>query len=184
MTDQKIIDLIRSTGYSKALNQLYKNFPKVLAYVLKVGGKKQDAEDIFQDSLLICIEKIRSQDFSLSSSLSTFVIGVAKNKTREHLRSSNKYIEVEGSEILEDNYELNDIIEEEKKYKALDKILLKIGKKCMDLLIMFYHKKIKMKSIAESLGFKSETSAKTQKYKCIEKARKLTASVLVQTQNF
>ena len=153
MTDQKIIELIQSNSYSKALNQLYKNFPKVLAYVLKVGGKKQDAEDIFQDSLLICVEKIKSKDFKLTSTLSTFLIGVAKNKTREHLRTVGKKIVVENEELMDDNFDVEDLIEEEKRYKALDKILMEIGKKCMDLLILFYHKKLNMSLIAERLGF-------------------------------
>ena len=46
---------------------------------------------------------------------------------------------------------------------------------------MFYYQKRSMKTIASELGFKSETSAKTQKYKCLEKARKLISSVFNKT---
>ena len=183
MTDLKIIELIRKEKYPKALATLYKVFPKVLAYVMQYGGEKSDAEDIFQDSLLICIEKIKADDFSLKSALSTFLIGIAKNKTREYLRKLAKTNQIETEEVHDFPGEINRLIEEEKKYKALDKILIEIGKKCTELLIMFYHKSMNMKQIATKLGFKSETSAKTQKYKCLEKAKQLTAGILVEIQN-
>ena len=72
-------------------------------------------------------------------------------------------------------------VEEEKKYKELDEVLVKVDKKCLKMLQMFYYQKLSMKVIADNLGFKSEASAKTQKYKCLEKARKLVAKAWEKT---
>lgn len=183
MTEKQIIEQIKNNNYTKALNKLYKNFPKVLAYVIKCGGKKHDAEDIFQDSLLVCIEKIKSDSFELTSSLSTYLIGIAKNKTKELFRYNSKYSMAGENELPELEEPNINVSEQEEKYKTLDKVLMEVGKKCMDILILFYHKNLSMKVISDKLGFKSETSAKTQKYKCLEKAKKLTSTLILQTQN-
>jgi RNA polymerase sigma factor (sigma-70 family) len=182
MTDQRIIDLVKSGRHSKALDKLYKIYPAVKKYVKESGGSLADAEDIFQDALVIFIEKVSHPDFVLSSAISTYVFGICKNLTREKRRMHQK----ESSKIAENepgNKSIDEFLEEERRYQALDKILIQTGKKCLELLKMFYYDRFSMKTIASRLGFKSETSAKTQKYKCLEKARSLTAQVLTNTKN-
>ena len=179
MSDQKIIDLIRNGKHSKALDRLYKIYPAVEKHVTDYGGTKTDAQDIFQDGLLIFIGKISDTDFQLSSSISTFVFGICKNLNRENnRRTSNKLNEV--SELQNDEHakSIEEFLAEEQKYQDLDKVLIKLDKKCLKMLKMFYYQKLSMKVIASNLGFKSEASAKTQKYKCLEKARKLISNVL------
>jgi len=174
MSDQKIIDLIRKGKHSTAIAKLYKIYPAVESHILASGGNETDAQDIFQDALLIFIKKISNFDFWLSSSISTFLFGICKNLNYERMRKSMKK---KSNELqLQDEDITNSIelfVEEEKKYKELDEVLVKIDKKCLKILQMFYYQKLSMKVIAENLGLKSETSAKTKKYKCLEKARKL-----------
>lgn len=184
MTDQRIIDLIKNGRHSRALDKLYKIYPAVIKYVKESGGSLADAEDIFQDALVIFIEKASHPDFILSSSISTYIFGICKNLSREKRRMYQKEkLKATEGKGGEDARTIDDFLEEERKYQALDKILIKTGKKCLELLKMFYYDKFSMKVIASRLGFKSETSAKTQKYKCLEKARGLTAQVLTNTQN-
>ena len=68
MSDQKVIDLIRNNQPSKALTKLYKIYPAVLKHVTEYGGTESDAEDIFQDGLLVFMNKINDINFQLSSS--------------------------------------------------------------------------------------------------------------------
>jgi RNA polymerase sigma factor (sigma-70 family) len=183
MTDRRIIDLVKHGKHSKALDKLYKIYPAVLKYVKESGGTVSDTEDIFQDAMVIFIEKVSKDDFVLSSSISTYVFGICKNlsreKRREHQKDRVKTIEAKREE---DTKSIDEFLEEERKYQALDKILIQTGKKCLELLKLFYYDRFSMKAIASRLGFKSETSAKTQKYKCLEKARSLTESALSKTQ--
>lgn len=181
MTDQEIISLINKGQHSKALGKLYKIYPAVQKYVIEYGGTLTDAEDIFQDGLVIFIEKTARNEFVLSSTLSTFLFGICKNLYREKYRNSKRTLNVEYlPEDGEIEINISEFYEEERKYQALDRILIESGKKCMDLLKMFYFDNLSMKAIAANLGFSSETSAKTQKYKCLEKARNLTASILME----
>jgi len=182
MSDQKIIDLIKSGKHSKALDKLYKIYPAVKKHVTDYGGSETDAEDIFQDGLLIFIGKISDTDLQLSSSISTFVFGICKNLNRENIRRTSKKINEE-PEFQDDEHSksIEEFLDEEQEYKALDEVLIKVDEKCLKMLKMFYYQKLSMRVIASKLGFKSEASAKTQKYKCLEKARKLISTVFSKT---
>ncbi|MBK6527719.1 MAG: sigma-70 family RNA polymerase sigma factor [Crocinitomicaceae bacterium] len=68
--------------------------------------------------------------------------------------------------------EIQQKIEQENKFKTIEKVLLKLGEKCRTILEQFYFKSLSMESIARQFGFKTVESAKVQKYKCIETARK------------
>lgn len=184
MTDKKLVELIKNGRHSRALSKLYKIYPAVVKHVKQSGGSLSDAEDVFQDAMVIFIEKAMKKDFELTASITTYVFGICKNlvfeKRREHQKDRLRNSSL-GNE--EDYKSIEDFLEEERRFQALDKVLIETGKKCLELLKMFYYDKLSMKTIAQRLGFKGETSAKTQKYKCIEKARNLTESVLIHSKN-
>lgn len=180
MSNQKIIELIKKGEHSLALDVLYQNYPAFKNSFIKAGGKKHDADDVFQDALLIFIKKVSIHDFQLTCSINSFLFGICKNLSLEYFRKTGKVssivLDIDESFNME---ETEAFIEKERKYAALDKILKSVGRKCMEILELFYISGLKMVEIAEKLGFKSETSAKTQKYKCIAKARKLTEKVML-----
>jgi DNA-directed RNA polymerase specialized sigma24 family protein len=70
MDDQTILDLIRTGKNDLALNALYRNFPSVRKLIRSKGGSAKDAEDTFQEALLILLQNIQ-KDFHLSAQLST-----------------------------------------------------------------------------------------------------------------
>ena len=63
--------------------------------------------------------------------------------------------------------------EKEEKIKLLEKVLTQITDKCRKIFELFYFKKEDMNTIARELDFTSVNSAKTQKYKCMERAIEL-----------
>jgi len=52
-----------------------------------------------------------------------------------------------------------------------EKAIRQTGKKCEDLLMKFYIHKMSMQDIARQLGYSSVNTAKTRKYKCLERAK-------------
>ncbi len=72
MDDQPILDLIRTGRNDLALNALYRNFPAIRRLVRSRGGNTKDAEDIFQEALLILLKKIAQPEFQLTAKLSTY----------------------------------------------------------------------------------------------------------------
>lgn len=177
MTDEKLITLIRKGNREKPIKQLYKEFPKVKAHIISSGGNEQIAEEIFNDSLLLLIEKISQPDFVLTAKLTSFLYGINRFLWKNQLRKEQKSIELEWSDTLIISAEdLDYHSEKEEKLQKLEQILNTISEKCKSIFELFYFKKQSMQEIAENLGYSSVNSAKTQKYKCIEQAVKLSKS--------
>jgi len=174
MKDSQIINLIKQGKTEKPIKFLYKEFPKIKANILSSGGDEEIARQIFHDSLILIIEKIERKDFTLTSKLSTFLYGINRFLWKNELRKRQKNIELEWADTLivsaEDiNYEE----EKELKLNALKQILNRITDKCKSIFELFYFRKESMQVIADKLNFTSVNSAKTQKYKCMEKAIQL-----------
>ena len=166
MTDDQIITLLHSQKENKALRTLYSYQKPVIKYILSNQGNKHDAEDTFQEALAFFCEKVVSENFKPTSSINTYLYGVAKNLWRNQLRKKrpdliSENIEVE-DEIIEQNYDL---------LKEAEKAISTLGEKCIKLLQLFYFQSLKMDEIAKTLGFSSGKSARNQKYKCLAKAK-------------
>jgi len=141
--------------------------------VLKNSGSREDAEDIYQEALIILIRKVQSADFVLTSSLNTYLYSICRFLWSERLRKKNKNIEVELEKVepaLSEN-ELELLSKKETENTLAEKAFQQLGEKCKQLLLLFYFKKQAMKDIALKLKFSSEKVAKNQKYRCIEKAK-------------
>lgn len=173
--DQKIIELIRSGKHSRAIEALYKHYPKIRSLIHKKGGNEEDARDIFQEGLLILCKKAEHPDFVLTSSAGTFLYSVCRFLWKDELQKQNRALSMpDAGNLLP---ETEDLVSEkrakEMEFRHLDQVLAQIGEKCLKLLKMYYFERISMKEIAQSFGFSSDNSAKTQKYKCLERARKI-----------
>ena len=62
-----------------------------------------------------------------------------------------------------------------------EKVIASLSKKCQDIFERLYYKNQSMQEIADGLGFSSENSAKTQKYKCMEQAIKQASAINLQS---
>ncbi len=172
MTDEQIIQELKAGQYTSAIKALYKHYSTVRGLVMKNSGSKQDAEDIYQEALIILFRKIKEPDFKLTSSLSTFLIGICRFQWLGELRKRKISVGDFEREIDSAHIETySSFIEEESKFKTAEEALLKVGEKCRDLLRLFYFEKLDFKVIATRIGLANERVAKNQKYRCLEKAR-------------
>lgn len=63
--------------------------------------------------------------------------------------------------------------EREVHYEQLDTALDQLGEPCRSLLKAFYHQDKSMQEIAADFGYTNPENAKTQKYKCLNRLRKI-----------
>ena len=174
MKDSEMIAQIRQGNHNVVLKQLYKEFPKVKTNILKNGGSAEIAQEIFNDSLLLLVEKVTVPSFELTASLSTYLYGIARFRWMNEARKHQKYQQNEWKNTMlftEEDLAYDE--EKELKLQAVEQVLETITQKCRQLFEFFYFQKLSMKVIAEKLQFSSVNSAKTQKYKCLEKAIQL-----------
>jgi RNA polymerase sigma factor (sigma-70 family) len=173
MTDQQTIQLLRTNRTDRALAILYRNFPMMRKMIMANGGTKQDAEDIFQEALVIFCRKAKDYDFQLTSQLSTYLYGICYFLWKDEKRRSQKFmpVEIDNELIKADEASITELIEEDNQVKQAEKVLNELGERCRELLLLFYNGGIRLKDIARKMGYSSEATAKNQKYKCLEAAR-------------
>ena len=173
MSDQHILDQIRTNKSDKALNSLYKHFSMMHKMISHNGGTRQDAEDIFQEALIILIRKARENDFQLTSKITTWLFSVCRVLWKDELKRRKWPIppELETISITSEDEGLHRMMYHEHMAKLAEKALDSLQDRCRHLLIMFYEGRLRLKDIAEKMGYNSENTAKNQKYKCLESAR-------------
>ena len=170
MRDQKILKLYRNGQREKAFKNLYKLYPRIEKLILSKGGKKEDALDVFQESLIILNRNLENTNFQLSSSFYTYLFAVSRFVWNDFQKKNNKQLilDISSSEISIYNNVL-----EEKKYQIAENAFKKLGERCQQLLQLFYSKAQSFKQIMRVMNFSSEKIAKNQKYKCLVKAKKI-----------
>jgi DNA-directed RNA polymerase specialized sigma24 family protein len=94
-------------------------YPMIRKLVREKTGSESKTEDIFLDSLIVIIEKMRKNELYLTSKMSTYLHGIVENKCKEWLRCRKK----ENTVTLPDDWEGT----EENEYdENIDSSLLKI----------------------------------------------------------
>ena len=174
MKEDEILAQLRLNDKSSAIKHLYKEFPKIKANICASGGNKQISEELFNDGLVIMIEKVNEPSFVLTAKVSTYLFGIVRLLWKNELRKQKKKYELEWNDTLivsEDDIDYDS--EREMYFKVMELIIKKLSSKCQLIFERFYYKSESMQNIATSLGFSSVNSAKTQKYKCMERAIKL-----------
>jgi len=141
-------------------------FPPVAKYVSRRGGTLENAQDIFQDALIIYYEQVLCVKKVVKKSAKAYLFGIVKHLWIHQLKLGINY------EPLNADFEHS--VDEQYMQIAdhqLMHFLLNAGEKCMRLLKSFYYEKLSMSKLASQFGFSSERSATVQKFKCLEKVR-------------
>lgn len=158
-----------------AFGELYKNyFHSVNRFVLNNNGNSNDAEDVFQDTMMVLLEKLRQDNFELTASLKTYIMAISKNIWLKKLRKVFKEVDFtnENSNAFFD--EINSAIDEEKSYiDKLQNYLHKITEHCKGLIHDMFFKEKSIEQIQKEYGYSTIHNAQNQKHKCVEQIRKV-----------
>lgn len=167
-----IIAQIKS-GDENSLKSVYGSvYPMVEKYILENSGSKDDARDIFQDTMYIFLKRLELNDFELTSKLSTFLFGIAKNLWLKKLTKKNVDEESYKNEIVFENTEEDDY-KKLTRVKLIKKSIDLLGEPCQTILVQYYYFKQTMKEIAQMLHYTNADNAKNQKYKCLIRLKKM-----------
>jgi RNA polymerase sigma factor (sigma-70 family) len=186
MDDQKIITLIRTGKNDQALNALYRHYPLMRKMIRSRGGTSNDAEDIFQEALIILVRKTKEAGFTLTAQLGTYLFSVCRYLWKDELKRRRHEVsaDFETGLTVSEEQELEEAVENENQAKLAEKALNELKERCRELLLLFYEGRLKLKEIAARMGYSSENTAKNQKYKCLEGARNRLKELKQITQTF
>ncbi len=162
------------------INFIYKEyFPLIRFLVTENGGSGEDAEDVFQDGIIIIYNKISLNQLKLTSSFKTYMYSVCRNLWLQKLNKRkaifDKLTDVEEYIDLPKDMLQEASLEEAELHRIIQIHFLSLAEDCQKLLRLFT-KNIPLREIASMLGYKTEKYAKTRKYLCKEELKKRIAS--------
>jgi len=174
-TDSEVILGILNNS-DAALKKLYvAYFPMVLQLIINNNGNEDDAKDIYQEAIIVLYNKVKAGDFELSSKLKTYIYSICRRLWLKRLAQLNRY----GGDIrdFEEYLPVDDAVEEhgdrDLQFDKMESALQLLGEPCKTIMEDFYIYNRSMQEICERFGYTNADNAKTQKYKCLQRLKKL-----------
>jgi RNA polymerase sigma factor (sigma-70 family) len=160
----------------EAIETIYRtNYSMIQSFILNNNGTIDDARDIFQEAMIVLYEKAGSGSFELNCQLRTFVYSICKRLWLKRLQQLQKYSgrveNLEETVPVEEEIELHE--KKDADFTLMETALGKVGEPCKSLLEAYYLQKKQMQEIAAGFGYTNADNAKTQKYKCLVRLKKI-----------
>jgi RNA polymerase sigma factor (sigma-70 family) len=160
----------------KAVERIYEeNFNMVQSLIINNNGSSDDARDIFQETIIVLFEKVRSGSFELNCQIKTFVYSVARRLWLKRLQQQNRYTSpgdsIEQVVPVEEDLEAHE--QRNSEFEMMEKAINNLGEPCKSLLEAYYLQKQNMQVIAANFGYTNADNAKNQKYKCLMRLKKI-----------
>ena len=193
MTDQQILIGIMQNderAWKHICRNMKQGFVSILAQTFSFGNlSNEDIEDVFQESCIVLMQKIKSGGFAISreGALFSYLVQIGKLTACNIIRK-RKDITTEDVVTISDNLhkECEDISVDEKQKSQdefLDRVFDSLPSDCKTLLKHFYWGRKPMDQIASISGMRNADSAKTKKNKCMNKFKDI-ATKLIESDEF
>jgi len=178
MSEQQLA-IIRSellSGNTRFLGEQYYAYREYCTYFLTTKGycNREQAEDIFCESILLLRQKIIQEKVTNLDNLKAFLLSISINLSREANRKEyRRQKKVDKIRLL--FYDSPHIIEKEyddetERIMRASKIAMRmLSERCEQILKLFYLEEMSMKQIAKLLGMASADVAKSSKSRCYKK---------------
>lgn len=159
-----------------AVETIYRdNYSVIQSFILNNNGSVEEAKDVFQEAMIVLYEKAGSPAFSLNCQLRTYLYSICRRLWLKRLQQLSKYSSQ--VENMEETVPVEEDIEDHEKrnedFILMENAMSKIGEPCKSLLDAYYVQKKSMQDIAGEFGYTNSDNAKTQKYKCLMRLKKL-----------
>jgi RNA polymerase sigma factor (sigma-70 family) len=174
--DELVISALRKENHEGVLKELYKtHFPMIAHLVCSNSGTQQEAKDVFQECLIAFYERIQRPDFILTCQIKTYLYAVCKRLWLKRLTEKKKFMKDPGTgeDFPQIEEEMSLIEESERKFALVGTSLQNLGEPCRGIIEDFYIRDLSMEAIRDKRGYTSAENAKNQKYKCLQRLKKI-----------
>ena len=177
-TDAELIQALRSDAKPDAeIRFLYRTqFRITSSYIRQNSGTMEDAEDIFQEVVLVFIEILKKDKFRGESSVSTFLYALTRNiwlnelNKRDKSKKRDKKFEIgKGTTDLD----VSHVIASREMNIQLMELVDKLGETCRKILLAFYFESRSIREILTSLKYENEQVVRNKKYKCLKQLEQM-----------
>jgi RNA polymerase sigma factor (sigma-70 family) len=161
-------------GDRVAIQTVYEQtYPLCAAFILNNNGTKEDAKDLFQEALIVLIQKLKIPEFELTANIKTYMYAIVRNLWLKKLRTDSK----KGLELIFDEPEMNFQLvgnvdfeydpKKEEKHEAVETAFSTMGEDCKKIITAFYFQKLSLKEIADWLDY-TDNFIKVKKKRCMD----------------
>jgi RNA polymerase sigma factor (sigma-70 family) len=172
-SDAELIAAIDGRNHlNDAILFLYREYShSVSSFLINYGASEQDADDVFQDTVIAFINIVQNGKYRMEASIKTFLVSVSKNIWRNEMKKRKR------TDFREQRFEsarpqsedaINELINEAEKKKQLRDLVSQLGEPCRKLLMLFYYENLSMKEILIHLPYGNEQVVRNKKYKCLQ----------------
>jgi len=174
MEENQVVDGLKNSN-NAAYDLLYSfYYPTIENFVKRNNGTSADAKDIFQETIIVLLDKVPKEDFILTSSIKTYIFAVASNLWLKRLREAKKMTQLDNDIDLED-MTLSEWEEKEEvlsERNVIQRVFHKISRHCLIFLTKTFLTGATREKLVAEMGYKNPHTFDNQKYKCLEQARK------------
>ncbi|HWK56002.1 MAG TPA: sigma-70 family RNA polymerase sigma factor [Parapedobacter sp.] len=163
-------------GDAGSLERLYRDyFPMILNMIVQNNGTEEEAKDVFQEAVIVLYDKVKQHDFELTSRLKTYIYSVCRRLWLKQLGSKDRtFRDVAAYEdiiVVEEDLAMHE--EKDLQLTMMEQALDELGEPCRTIIRDFYIANLSMQEICDKFGYTNADNAKTQKYKCLQRLKKL-----------
>ena len=190
MTDAQIVMSILqndSRGWRYICRNMKQGFAAILARTFSFGRTADaDIEDIFQDSCIVLMQKVKEGKFAITGENSVFKflvkIGInnACNFIRKHRPLTSKEEVTVTLNLHDDNQDVELSVDEQQKAQDefLDRAFDSLPDTCKAIFKNFYWERKSMDEIADIIGYNTADSVKSKKTNCMKKFKDFAKKLL------
>lgn len=174
MNDSDVLLSIKK-GNTKVLKDFYiENRTFFIEFGKRYCNSKEDILDVYQDAIITFQEQvIDGKADNLKSSLKTYLFGIGKYMLFEKNRKQKKELSVYKNH--NDDIPMISIAEEdtiiEMQQAKIQQGLRQLGKKCREVIMLFYYNNLTIEEIQEYLNYQSKDVVKSQKSRCLKQLK-------------
>lgn len=151
----------------------------------------EDWEDVFEESILTLMRKVKDDTFSVvrNGGLFCYLVEIGKGHAKNKMRKMRQLNEQEKEKIADNVHRENsnpDLTTDDKQRaqdEFLERVIDSLPSDCKIIMKQFYWDNKPMDEIASMVGLANANSAKTRKNKCMNKLREI-ANKLVDSNEY
>lgn len=176
MNEQQLIQLLKEAD-KDVLGKLYiEHRSAFLYFAQKFCKQEEDILDAYQDAIIALKEKaVKGGLDSLNCSLKTYLFGIGKYMLYDKMRKQKKTVPLLSvdEEVYDYKAITDDFLGEEpsKMQVQLQRLFTTLGKKCKEVLSLFYYRGYSIEEICEHLNYENKNVVKSQKSRCIKQLK-------------
>ena len=147
----------------------------ILNMVITNSGTEPDAKDVYQEAIIAFYERLQQSDFSLTCKIKTYLYAICRRiwlkRLSEKRKAPRRFDETETFPTIDD--EMDCLDENDAQFEQMKKSLSALGEPCATIIQDFYVSNLSMEEIRDKFRYTNSDNAKNQKYKCMQRLKKL-----------